>query len=108
MAYDVDIAYEGIVGSTGFQVSPENVIDGVYSVKKNGGSTYTLISKCKVEAELMFMNDIGLSAFKKAMSSNSLMLSVCSVCNNGQNKKTFWSMECEPYIELNKGEFRII
>lgn len=107
IAYDVNIDYKGIVGSTGFQVNPESVKDGGYIVKKEDGSKYTLESKCRVEVELMFMNEQGFNAFKKAMSSNGLVLSISSVCNNGQNKKTYWSMECDPYIELTQGEFSI-
>jgi hypothetical protein len=106
IAYDVNIDYKGIVGSTGFQVNAESVKDGNYHIKKEG-SKYTIESKCKVDVELMFMNEQGFTAFKKSMSSNGLALSISSVCNNGQNRKTYWSMECDPYIVLNQDEFSI-
>ena len=105
LAYDLDIDYEGIVGSTGVQVSHDKIADGSYSIKKVSESEYVIESNCKIDAEFMFMNEVGLKAFKKALTDGKLKVSICSVCNNGQNKKTYWSMECDPYMELSEKEF---
>jgi hypothetical protein len=105
LAYDLDIDYDGIVGSTGIQITQDKISSGHYSVKKINDVEYLLESNCKINAEFMFMNEAGCNAFKRALMEKELSVSVCSVCNNGQNRKTFWSMECDPALKLNSNEF---
>lgn len=107
MAFDIDIDYDGRVGSTGAQFTKEDLADGDYSVKMISNSEFILEANCEIKTELMFMNDAGKTAFTKAIANNSINASICSVCNNGQNKKTFWSMECDPYIQLEPNELKI-
>ena len=107
LAFDIDFDYEGIVGATGIQVCEDSVADGKYSINKISESEYEIDASCTVNAEFMFMNEAGFKAFNKARENKSIKTSVSSVCNNGKDKKTFWSMECDPYIELNSDELKI-
>ena len=104
LAFDLDFDYDGVVGATGAQVNPDTVASGTYSIVKISDSEYELNAKCEVTAEFMFMNESASKSFQKAMSNGKLVIAIASLCNNGQNKKTFWSMECNPYVMLNIDE----
>lgn len=107
MAFDLDLDYEGRIGGTGAQVSKDELQSGDYSVTKVTDSEYKIEAKCTMVKEFMFMNAAGKEAFKNALKHNTIRIFICSVCNNGQNKKTFWSMECDPYIELEAKEVSV-
>lgn len=104
LAFDIDFDYDGVVAKTGTQINRGSIKHGSYSIENIGENEFSIKAHCVANAELMFMNESGFNAFKKALADEKLRITIMSVCNNGESKETFWSMACPTPLVLNSEE----
>jgi len=110
MAFDIDFNYSGLEESSltlGIQIEPDVIENGNYSVKNLVDDEFVINANLKANVELVFMSEKQSTAFKDSIKNNKLVSSIASICNNGTNKKSYWSMECVPYISLKNDEIQI-
>jgi hypothetical protein len=108
IAFDLDFKFEGMVGEAmGVQIEQSSMASGDFSVVPDANDLLVLKAAGDADIELMFFNDAHLSAFETSLKGGSLKIAIASICNNGGNRKTFWSMACEPALELDSAEARI-
>jgi hypothetical protein len=102
MAFDLDFKFEGLGKlGCGCQVNKGNVSKGQYSFSAKDGDVYEIKAHCGINDDLMFRDEKVHAAFAKSVGANALSVSISSVCNNGESRQTYWSMECDPYINLD-------
>jgi hypothetical protein len=65
-----------------------------------------LEAACTADVELLFFSDKHESAFDAAVGDVKIVTTITSVCNNGQKRDTYWSMECFPHIEVDQSEIQ--
>ena len=108
LAFDLDFQYTGLEGpAQGLQITPDIIIEGGFKFSVGEGATATLEINCTANANLIFFSEKQHNAFKKANADKKVKISIASIGNNGTNKKTFWSMECDPPIPFETGEITI-
>ena len=110
MAFDIDFNFEGLEESSltnGIQIEPDVIETGNYEVKNLADDEFMITANLKANVELVFMSEKQSAAFKDSIKYDKLVSSIASICNNGTNKKSYWSMECVPYISLKNDEIRI-
>jgi hypothetical protein len=110
MAFDIDFNFSGLEESSltlGIQIEPDVIENGNYSVKNLVDDEFVINANLKANVELVFMSEKQSAAFKDSIKDNNLVSSIASICNNGTNKKSYWSMECVPYISLKNDEIQI-
>jgi len=102
IAFDLDFKYEGLGDlGRGFQVNRDNVVEGNYTISAKDGGAYEIKACCVINDDLMFSDEKDHATFAKALKSEALSVSISSVCNNGESRETYWSMECDPSIKIN-------
>jgi hypothetical protein len=110
MAFDIDFNFSGLEESSlalGIQIEPDVIESGNYAVKNLVNDEFIINANLKANVELAFMSEKHSTAFKNSIKDNKLVSSIASICNNGANKKSYWSMECVPYITLKNEEIQI-
>ena len=108
IAFDLDFKFEGMVGEAmGVQIEQSSMTSGDFVVAPDANDLLVLKAAGEADIELMFFNDAHLNAFEASLKGGSLEIAVASICNNGGNRKTFWSMACEPALELDSAEASI-
>ena len=108
IAFDLDFKFKGMVGEAmGVQIEQSSMTSGDFSVSPGANDMLILRVAGAADVELMFFNDAHLKAFEASLKGGSLTIAIASICNNGGNRKTFWSMACEPLLELDSSEAKI-
>lgn len=108
LAFDLDFQYTGLEGpAQGLQITPDLISDGNFKFSIGDNSTATLEINCTANANLIFFSKKQHDAFKKSNADKKVRISIASIGNNGTNKKTFWSMECDPPVPLGTDDITI-